>query len=264
MGKFDGIVLLSDMDGTLLDDQKQISEENQRAIDRFEREGGCFCIATGRPPMTTVDFEELLPADAPRVYLNGAFVRDGAGKTLASLPLNDEIWTLIDRIAQEFPMVGCELFASEQIYLYRSSPESMRHQQMASCEFTDFAQYRPGEPLYKANFTGQPEILAQVREACADLLAQYEAASSTSIFLEVTEKRASKGEALRTIKQELNAKRAYAIGDSGNDLSMLLAADFSFAPENADADILEIVSQVVRRNTQHAIAHAIEVIEQQL
>lgn len=82
MGKFDGIVLLSDMDGTLLDDQKQISEENQRAIDRFEREGGCFCIATGRPPMTTVDFEELLPADAPRVYLNGAFVRDGAGKTL--------------------------------------------------------------------------------------------------------------------------------------------------------------------------------------
>ena len=64
MGKFDGIILLSDMDGTLLDDQKQISEENQRAIDRFEREGGCFCIATGRPPMTTVDFEELLPADA--------------------------------------------------------------------------------------------------------------------------------------------------------------------------------------------------------
>lgn len=45
---------------------------------------------------------------------------------------------------------------------------------------------------------------------------------------------------------------------------MLLAADFSFAPENADSDILEIVSQVVRRNTQHAIAHAIEVIEQQL
>ena len=127
-----------------------------------------------------------------------------------------------------------------------------------------FAQYRPGEPLYKANFTGQPEILAQVRETCADLLAQYEAASSTPIFLEVTEKRASKGEALRTIKQELHAKRAYAIGDSGNDLSMLLAADFSFAPENADADILEIASQVVRRNTQHAIAHAIEVIEQQL
>lgn len=264
MGKFDGIVLLSDMDGTLLDDQKQISEENRQAIERFAREGGYFCMATGRPPMTTVDFEAALPANAPRVYLNGAFVRDGAGNTLESLPLNDEIWTLIHRIESEFPMVGCELFAAEQIYLYRSSAESMRHQQMANCEFTDFAQYQPGELLYKANFTGPSEVLAQVREVCRDLLEPYEAASSISTFLEVTEKRASKGEALRTIKDALKAKRAYAIGDSGNDLSMLTAADFSFAPENADADILRTASAVVRRNTQHAIAHAIEIIEQHI
>lgn len=264
MGKFDGIILLSDMDGTLLDDEKRISDVNQQAIRQFTQEGGCFCMATGRPPITTTEYEALLPVHAPRVYLNGALVRDGEGKLLESLPLRQSIWKLIHQIEEEFPMIGCELFSATQIYLYRSSPESMRHQQMASCEFTDFSQYHADEPLFKANFTGQPEVLAQVRQRCADLLKQYEAAASTPIFLEVTEPRASKGEALRMIKRELHAKRAYAIGDSGNDLSMLLAADFSFAPENADDDILKTVSQVVRRNTQHAIADAITVIEQQL
>lgn len=264
MGKFDGIILLSDMDGTLLDDEKHISDVNQQAIHRFAREGGYFCMATGRPPVTTTAYEALLPVDAPRVYLNGALIKNGAGKMIESLPLRASIWALIHQIEAEFPMVGCELFSATQIYLYRTSPESMRHQQMASCEFTEFSEYSTDEPLYKANFTGQPEVLAQVRQRCADLLKQYEAAASTPTFLEVTEPKATKGEALRAIKRELHAKRAYAIGDSGNDLSMLLAADFSFAPENADDDILKTASRIVRRNTQHAIADAIAVIEQQL
>lgn len=261
MGKFDGILLLSDMDGTLLDDQKQISSKNRQEIERFTEAGGIFCMATGRPPMTTVDFEPFLPPNMPKVYLNGALIRSGDGAVMQACQLQSEIWTLIGQITKQFPQVGCELFAEDRIYLYQASPESMQHQQMSHCEFTDFAAFRKTDVLYKANFTGQPDILRQVREVCAAMLEHYAVASSTPTFLEVTQMQANKGEALRLLKHKLHARRAYAIGDSGNDLPMLQAADFAFAPANADAEILQCADCVVGRNTEDAIAQAIAQIE---
>ena len=257
MGKFDGILLLSDMDGTLLDDQKQISSKNRQEIERFTEAGGIFCMATGRPPMTTVDFEPFLPKNMPKVYLNGAIIYAQDGTVLQSYRLQAEIWTLVEELTRQFPQIGCELFAEDRIYLYQTSPESMLHQQMSHCEFTDFSAFRPTDVLYKANFTGQPNTLRQVRAAYAGMLEHYAVASSTPTFLEVTHTRANKGEALRLLKGALHARRAYAIGDSGNDLAMLQAADFAFAPANADAEILQCAHCVVSRNTEDAIAQAI-------
>ncbi|MBQ1947219.1 MAG: HAD hydrolase family protein, partial [Clostridia bacterium] len=48
--QFRDVLLLSDMDNTLLDSGKNISEENQRAIQRFCEAGGRFAIVTGRIP----------------------------------------------------------------------------------------------------------------------------------------------------------------------------------------------------------------------
>lgn len=261
MGKFDRILLLSDMDGTLLDDEKRISPKNRQSIERFTEAGGIFCMATGRPPMTTVDFEPFLPPNMPKVYLNGALIRSRDGAVMQSYRLQSEIWTLIDQVTKQFPQIGCELFTQDRIYLYQTSPESMRHQQMSNCEFTDFSAFQPADVLYKANFTGQPDVLRQVQAAYAAILEHYAVASSTPTFLEVTQRHANKGEALQMLKCTLHARRAYAIGDSGNDLAMLQAADFSFAPANADAEILQYADCVVSRNTEDAIAQAIARIE---
>lgn len=264
MGKFDGILLLSDMDGTLLDNEKNISTGNLRAIQNFVSEGGLFCMATGRPPLTTSDFEAVLPQDMLRVYLNGALLRDAEGNTIEEIALRQEVWQLVKDIEAKFPQVGCEMFAADAVYLYRSSPESMQHQQMSGCSFSKFSTYTGKESLFKANFTGQPEVLEQVRRDCANSLQPYTVVSSAPIFLEVTEPKADKGKALETLRKRLNVKMACAIGDNGNDLGMIEQADFSFAPENAEAQILQAASCIVRANTHDAVAHAIEKIGQRL
>ena len=46
MGKFDGILICTDLDGTLLKNDKSVSEENLRAIEYFKREGGRFTFVT--------------------------------------------------------------------------------------------------------------------------------------------------------------------------------------------------------------------------
>lgn len=264
MGKFDGVLLMSDMDGTLLDNKKGISAGNLRAIQNFISEGGLFCMATGRPPMTTTEFEAILPPEMLRVYLNGALLRDANGNTIEKITLREDIWDLVKEIETKFPQVGCEMFAADAVYLYRSSPQSMQHQQMAECEFSDFATYKDGISLYKANFTGKPKVLKQVRESCAERLQRYTAVSSASVFLEVTEPEADKGKALQTLRKQLGVKMICAIGDSGNDLGMIQQADFSFAPKNAEKQILQAASCVVRANTHDAVADAIDKIQQRL
>ena len=139
---------------------------------------------------------------------------------LQSYRLQAEIWTLVEELTRQFPQIGCELFAEDRIYLYQTSPESMLHQQMSHCEFTDFSAF------HTRSRVGQPNTLRQVRAAYAGMLEHYAVASSTPTFLEVTHTRANKGEALRLLKGALHARRAYAIGDSGNDLAMLQAAEF--------------------------------------
>ena len=47
MGKYDKIILLSDIDGTLLNSQSRVGEKNRQAISEFIKEGGSFGIATG-------------------------------------------------------------------------------------------------------------------------------------------------------------------------------------------------------------------------
>ena len=50
MGKFDGILICTDLDGTLYKNDKTISEKNKAAIEYFKREGGSFTFVTGRLP----------------------------------------------------------------------------------------------------------------------------------------------------------------------------------------------------------------------
>ena len=58
--KYDGIALFSDLDGTLLDDRRQLSNDNLRAITYFVRNGGSFGVATGRVEQTIrLRFPEL-------------------------------------------------------------------------------------------------------------------------------------------------------------------------------------------------------------
>ena len=65
MKKFNGILMCTDLDGTLLRNDKTISRENKEAIEYFKSEGGLFTFITGRMPSYVSDiyreFEDREP-----------------------------------------------------------------------------------------------------------------------------------------------------------------------------------------------------------
>ena len=86
-------LLVSDMDGTLLNSSKEVSAENRAAIADFVAGGGRFAIATGRPAANAAGYLTGVPVNSPGIFFNGAMLYDWqTAKLLAACPLEGQIW----------------------------------------------------------------------------------------------------------------------------------------------------------------------------
>ena len=76
MGKFDGYLLVSDFDGTLIDDEHLISDRNIAAITGFIAAGGRFLGATGRTELNVRPYTQGIELTLPWILYNGAAIYD--------------------------------------------------------------------------------------------------------------------------------------------------------------------------------------------
>ena len=114
------VLLVSDIDGTLLTKDYHIPLRNIMAIRRFQQEGGLFTVATGRSIESGRDTLRQVRPNAPCIVLNGGMLCVFESKhTIWShpLPLNAErfIWTLYHR----FPQQRLNYFLSRRFIFYR-------------------------------------------------------------------------------------------------------------------------------------------------
>ena len=111
MGKFDGLLLVSDFDDTLYDDYHRVPERNLRALDYFRSQGGRFTIATGRAHRTFAPHVHLVPIDAPVVLSNGSALYDFQGDTmLVQTFLPPEAPAHFAALLAEFPSLAMEAY----------------------------------------------------------------------------------------------------------------------------------------------------------
>ena len=87
MGRFDGVLLASDFDNTLIYTEEALrtgkpvpplSERNRAALERFMAGGGRFAVATGRALAAFRKYAPLVPMNAPGIVCNGAALYDFA------------------------------------------------------------------------------------------------------------------------------------------------------------------------------------------
>lgn len=81
MDRFDGILLCTDLDGTLFNNDRTVSEENIKAIEFFKSKGGRFSFITGRMPFFAVDVYNTVRPNAPIGCINGGGLCNGQQPT---------------------------------------------------------------------------------------------------------------------------------------------------------------------------------------
>lgn len=101
---FDGYVLVSDMDGTLIGSDKIISSDNREAIDYFINEGGLFTIATGRMLPSVLEYRESLNLNLPILIHNGGKIYDVIKEEIISeVYIEENRKEAIKRVTNDYP-----------------------------------------------------------------------------------------------------------------------------------------------------------------
>lgn len=263
MKKFEGILLCTDLDGTLLKNDKTISKENLEAIAYFQKEGGYFTFITGRVPLCVKDILEMVQPNCPIGCINGGGVYDYvAGKYLWIEELSKEVMELVAYAEQEIPEIGFQVNTFDNIYFCREN-SAMEHFRLVTgtpnlvCEYRDVK-----EPVAKILFGDHREenILKLQRILTEHPLGkQYDFIRSEKNLYEILPKGISKGTALLKVAEILGVDmdKTIAVGDYNNDIQMIKAAKAGFAVANARPEVKEIADFITVSNEEHAIADII-------
>lgn len=258
------MLLISDLDGTLLDSRKQIPTRAIAAIQRFVDAGGLFTIATGRTEETCRLATDLLPVNAPVILYNGASVMDlQTGTVLYDRTFSAAAFRpLIAELMARFPDLCIQLFAYGPLILVNPSqvmdPYIIRENQphrMLSLSDTP-------EQWLKIMLSAPHSRLCEVRDWLDTVIGQYPACSrffSADYYYELLPEGCTKGACAQWLANalHLSAPHVAAIGDHLNDLELLRWAGHSFVPSNAHALAQAEATVLPSSNDSGAIADAI-------
>ena len=267
MGKFDGILICTDLDGTLYRNDKSISDENREAIEYFKREGGAFTFITGRMPYYAQNAFNAVNPNVPFGCINGGGLYDGAaGKYIWTTDLPREALELVGSIYDGFPKVGIQLCGFETTYFAKENDITVNFRKItgvpdAPCDHRGFT-----VPMAKIIFcTAVEEEIFAVEKALRGhkLGDMFDYIRSEKALFEILPKGVSKALALTKLAEYLNIDMSHtiAIGDYDNDASMLAAAGVGVAVSNASKAALDAADYVTVSNEEHAIAKVICDIE---
>ena len=260
------IILLSDMDGTLLDSASTPSEENKDAIRRFIELGGNFGIATGRGHLNALDFLEGVTINTPSIVYNGSMLYDfketkvSVVKTLPADALQDFLHWVMENFKEVmihvYGMDICHIITPEE----DADLETLReHQPTTFSNLQDIL----GEPWVKLLFSGKNQNLLLLEEhlkgSHLDGIARW--VFSADIYLEVLPSSVSKGTMLTELRRIYGKDyKIVAMGDFYNDIEMLREADFGFATQNAPEEVKNASDRVTVSNDESAVAEVIKEI----
>lgn len=262
MKKFKGILLATDLDGTLLRNDKTVSEENKIAIEYFKENGGRFTFITGRTPVGVAPLFNAVTPNAPIGCMNGAGIYDHTqDKLLWSVTIPDSVKELVEYVDREFPHVGIEVVTQSRHLFCKKNAFTEKHAKDESLPDV-VGDYREiTEPMIKVVLPASSDEL--------DLLSQkilthpqiknFAPIRSDAIYFEFLPLGISKATIIKKLPELLDGEivKTIAVGDNDNDAEMLRIADIGYAVSNASAAAKACADIVTVSNEEHAIANII-------
>lgn len=252
------ILLVSDMDDTLLLPDKSISLQNLVALQHFRELGGIFTVATGRSLSSYLSYQYQLKPDVPVILNNGALIYDDKHeKIIWNSVLPVEVKQYVNDIMLQFPQIGIEILSSNGVFVASHNWIIQRHIEREHLDYSDDIK-SSSDTWFKVLFAVEPEDATLFYE----YLQQYQNIKlihSSQYYYEMLPQGSSKGQALRELIALMGFKDKFicAMGDYYNDLELLQYADCGIAVENAPDDVKSQADIVTVSNQNHALSEVV-------
>ncbi|MBP1966830.1 HAD family hydrolase [Paenibacillus aceris] len=236
-------LIVSDLDGTLLDHSKKVSAREQAALKRVKEADMILCLASGR---MNVEMQQVLEEIGHRAYSlsqNGAFIHLEDGTFLKSELFDPEVSFQVYQLLKDFDLVKL-VCSGEANYITHLTPASDDVQSRTFRPFIlkeDLEQSLRGElSVCKFSLFGDIHVLLKLKALMEEKLGdQVELFISDKDCLDIMPLQVSKGNSLLVLieKLGLQPEEIACIGDSFNDISMFGVTPHSFAMKGAHPDV---------------------------
>lgn len=257
-----------DMDGTLLNSQKEISDLDKKILQKAAKAGIKIVLCTGRPKSgITPYFDQLNLSDEEYVIGNNGCLTmtNKDWQLLHTEGVDAEDLEALEALLADFPQLNLVLFTPEANYVLGREINAQTKRD-AEIEFskifhTDLPSFKEKNiPVLVPIFIGEPRILDAFQERFDSHLSEkYNTVRSLDYAFEALPMGVSKAKALARLAQDLGiqTEEIMAIGDGNNDLEMLEFAGLSVAMANAKVAVKKIAQVETSSHDQSGVAQAI-------
>jgi len=257
--------VVSDLDGTLLNDRGELSPYTLQVLRRVQDAGVGVIVASGRATASVLPLARLIGTELPLIAGNGSVIADGqSGAPLIArcVPSEDavEAALALEEEGCYFHCYGVE--AANHFYCAGHSEGSALYGRSTGMEprvmgrLSDFLS-GPEVSTPKLLAIVEAELMPGLRDMLRDRFAgRLTVTNSNPYLIEITRHGVNKGSALLALCALLEAEPAQCIafGDGGNDKSLLAVAGLGVAVGNAQPALQAVAAKVCRSNAEDGVA----------
>ncbi|EDK27465.1 Predicted hydrolase of the HAD superfamily protein [Vibrionales bacterium SWAT-3] len=260
-------IVASDLDGTLLAPNHQLSEFTKLTLKKLHEQGYTFIFATGRHHVDVAGIRQIAGIPAYMITSNGARVHDQNDQLMYSQNVPQELVQPVIDIVRQDPNIFIHMYQNEDWLLDREDEMLAKFHSESGFSYKRFeADNAPNDGIAKVFFT-HPEqdheylvtFEQKLKEAFGDKL---NVAFSTPWCLEVMAAEVSKGHALDAVAKSLNLTldNCVAFGDGMNDAEMLAMAGKGLIMGTSHEKVMQALpdNEVIGSNADDAVAHYLE------
>ncbi|MCA9751118.1 MAG: HAD family hydrolase [Gemmatimonadetes bacterium] len=256
-------LVLSDVDGTLLDHDKVLTSRARSAVAALRSRGVRFAIVSGRPPRGLTALVEPLAIDTPVAAFNGGVIADRGLHVLSRHTISRDVAARALSILREHRLDPWIYREREWILSDASAPHVEREQSTVGFPAI-VARDLDAELRSVVKLVGVGDDPDAVR-ACESRLqsacdGEASASRSQPYYVDVTHRDANKGAVVRYLARQLRIPPAeiLTIGDGPNDVRMFEESGRSIAMGNASEEVRAVADAVTESCDREGFARAIE------
>lgn len=269
-------VIIMDVDGTLTNSKKVITEKTKETLIEAQNNGALLVLASGRPASGLVDFAKELEMDKHHgllVCFNGSKAIDcETNETLFNETMSVEDGQAVLEHLKNFkvkPMIDKDdyLYVNDvydcniqvQNEAFNIIQYESRGGKFKLCEKDDLASFAD-YPLNKILTAGDPEYLKEhYKEIMEPFKDSLSCMFTAAFYFEFTARGIDKAKALDTVLTPMGYKREemIAFGDGHNDISIVEYAGIGVAMDNAVDALKNVADEITFSNEEDGIAHTL-------
>jgi hypothetical protein len=254
-----------DLDGTLLNDSKEITEQTAGALTCLPQRDVKVVIASARPPRSVRHIYRALGLDTLQINYNGALIWDEPGqRAVFHRPIAGKLARKIIEHARDMfdeTIVACEIMDR---WLTDRADDGTGHTTETGklfrpdliCPVDELC----AQPITKLMLLGEPRIVLRLEDILAEAFeGEVTILKTDRDLIQIMHAEVSKAVALEKVAKWYGVpmEQVMAIGDAPNDVGMLQSAGVSVAMDNAHPLVKDAADWVAPSNNDHGVHAAL-------